>query len=885
MKQYFKAIYFSDYPAEETSGKSVTIAFSEPEGRYYETIKHFSNEEIRELIGMNSYQQLSQVAEVEERSVNQVIKRLIKKNLKEHSENYSSKDVTFVNSKAVPLQRWYPYIEGYSPEFVKQLIAQYAPQAKCLYDPFAGTGTTVFSADLLNISTVYSEVNPLLQFLVQTKINILQKTTKERKELAVKMKAIKKTIFKDLRKTKESLTLKRDFEQVFGKSKYFEEDVFKEVLKLRTYVDELVREDAMLGDLVSIAVLSSLIPVSLLKKAGDVRFKTAKELLKEQHQLKDVLSEKLQIIIEDLENTTVMLQKEHQLILSNAKNIDLIKNTKIDTVITSPPYLNGTNYFRNTKLELWFLRFIRKKEELRKFRDLALTSGINDVARKKKDEKVVEVESPLFEKTQVELIEKAYDKRIPVMAHHYFAEMQEIFGKLRKHLSKEANVLIDIGDSVFAGVHIQTDDILIEILDNLNYHFVEKKLLRKRRSRNKMVLSQTLLVFEYNSKEKQKSKKVKKSINWKKNWKIFKEELPYQQQPFAKRNWGNQRHSLCSYQGKLKPAIAHHLVNTFVPEGGAVLDPFSGVGTVPFEAALNGRHSYGFDISIPAYVISAAKVGISTKTACDEYIKALAQFIKKNKCTKAELEETKHFGYNKKIIDYYESKTLKEILLARRFMKLHFPKGPSQLLVMAALLHILHGNRPYALSRRSHPIVPYAPTGEFEYKSIIEKLKEKVYRTLEAPLTDEFTEGKIFLQDITEQWPMEIDNLDAIITSPPFFDSTRFYVANWIRIWFAGWSEEDFNAKINSFIEEKQKKSFSVYEDIFRQGRERLSRGGVFVLHLGKSYKCDMAAELMKVSKRWFKKADLFDESVAHVESHGIRDKGTVSSHQYLVLQ
>ena len=77
-------------------------------------------------------------------------------------------------------------------------------------------------------------------------------------------------------------------------------------------------------------------------------------------------------------------------------------------------------------------------------------------------------------------------------------------------------------------MHIQTDDILIEILENLNYHFVEKKLLRKRRSRNKMVLSQTLLVFEYNSKEKQKSNKVKKSINWKKNWKIFKEELPYQ---------------------------------------------------------------------------------------------------------------------------------------------------------------------------------------------------------------------------------------------------------------------------------------------------------------------------------------------------------------------
>ena len=45
-----------------------------------------------------------------------------------------------------------------------------------------------------------------------------------------------------------------------------------------------------------------------------------------------------------------------------------------------------------------------------------------------------------------------------------------------------------------------------------------------------------------------------------------------------------------------------------------------------------------------------------------------------------------------------------------------------------------------------------------------------------------------------------------------------------------------------------------------------------------------MAKELQKISKRWFKTADLFDESVAHCESHGFKDKGTVTSHQYLIL-
>ncbi|MBA7536668.1 hypothetical protein ES705_28932 [subsurface metagenome] len=157
-------------------------------------------------------------------------------------------------------------------------------------------------------------------------------------------------------------------------------------------------------------------------------------------------------------------------------------------------------------------------------------------------------------------------------------------------------------------------------------------------------------------------------------------------------------------------------------------------------------------------------------------------------------------------------------------------------------------------------------------------------RTLNEKLPLNFAPGKIFNQDTTLIWPQEINDLDAVITSPPFFDSTRFYLANWIRIWFAGWSAADFKYQINSFVEEKQKRDFAIYENIFRQTRERLKRGGVCVLHLGKSVKCDMAEELQKVSKRWFRAADLFDESVAHCESHGIRDKGTVTSHQYLVL-
>ena len=70
-----------------------------------------------------------------------------------------------------------------------------------------------------------------------------------------------------------------------------------------------------------------------------------------------------------------------------------------------------------------------------------------------------------------------------------------------------------------------------------------------------------------------------KSI-WLQNWSDFKSNLPHKNEPYSKRNWGSSLHSLCSYQGKLKPSIAHHLITCFSSEGDLVMDPFSGSGTL-----------------------------------------------------------------------------------------------------------------------------------------------------------------------------------------------------------------------------------------------------------------------------------------------------------------
>ena len=152
-----------------------------------------------------------------------------------------------------------------------------------------------------------------------------------------------------------------------------------------------------------------------------------------------------------------------------------------------------------------------------------------------------------------------------------------------------------------------------------------------------------------------------------KNWKHFKTKIPHRFEPYSKRNWGSSLHSLCSYQGKMKPSLVHHLISLLSNKNNIVLDPFSGSGTVLLESAINNRNSIGFDISTIATCISKAKVSNFNKKKIKKIIIDLKNYLKNNKPTKKTLKDAKEVCFNKNIKDYFEKNTYLEVLLARDF--------------------------------------------------------------------------------------------------------------------------------------------------------------------------------------------------------------------------
>lgn len=399
---------------------------------------------------------------------------------------------THVGGKGEHLHDWYPYIEGFSSGFVNEVQQTYLPNAKLILEPFAGVGTTPINLNFLDINCIYSEVNPVMQKIIALKSTIIKKNLLEKIETSEKIFGLIKNLENNISNIKPDENLKHTYSQAFKNSKFFNDENFINILKTRSLIDFYEKTDKELANIIEVATLACLIRSSLLKRHGDLRFKTPKELEKGTPIFIDELKSQLTIMAKDILTcpTTISYNK---LILSNSKNLINNDIPKIDGVITSPPYLNGTNYFRNTKLELWFSKYIKDSKSLRFFRNEAIVSGINDVT-KDSDSVIPDIVKDIY----IELKKNSYDDRIPKMVAGYTHEMSLVFKGITKNLKNGGIVCIDIGDSIYANIHVPTDEIITSLAKQNNLLLVDKKTLRKRKSKNNATLTQSLLVFAKN---------------------------------------------------------------------------------------------------------------------------------------------------------------------------------------------------------------------------------------------------------------------------------------------------------------------------------------------------------------------------------------------------
>lgn len=400
----------------------------------------------------------------------------------------SEKDVTHSGGRGETFHDWFPYLEGFSSQFVKDILDSRFSSSGSILEPFGGVGTTPLSLAQLGIATGYCEVNPFLCELIELKSKCLSLTQNSRGDIVTALNELVLSIGGRWDQLILDDELSKAYKAVFGTSAYFPDTNYLRILALKSIENSL--SEPLIRSFLRMAVATTLLPASNLRRAGDVRFKTEKELLVPTPNIIDLVIAKLKLFASDITSIRAQDFGSINLVCQNARELQGKQSAAFDGVITSPPYLNGTNYIRNTKLELWYLGYLTAKADLRSLRTEVVTSAINDVESHTGTRVIPEAKAIVDQITA-----NCYDSRIPKMIAGYFEHMKEVAAGIYDSIKVGSPVCVDIGDSVYGGIHVATHEILRDVFIGERLVFEDEIVLRTRFSNKGHRLSQRLLIF------------------------------------------------------------------------------------------------------------------------------------------------------------------------------------------------------------------------------------------------------------------------------------------------------------------------------------------------------------------------------------------------------
>ena len=256
------------------------------------------------------------------------------------------------------IHRWAPYVQGFSALFVQTILDQYrkAYRNPVILDPFAGCGTVLVQAKLNGYKSVGTELNPLLQFIANTKLNSWDISPKHLlstyKEIPRDKPCPAPAFLKSTSQFKRPVL--RNLEIINGG-----------ITSIRAYTEKQKK----VKDLLNLAFSAILVDCSNLKRSpclGYVKNKVVHESTPFV-----LFNQKVQEITDDLRliqwQYKDFIHTESKVICSNAMAFK--HKNKFDLCITSPPYMNGLDYVMNYKIEMGWLEFVRSQKDLKKIKD------------------------------------------------------------------------------------------------------------------------------------------------------------------------------------------------------------------------------------------------------------------------------------------------------------------------------------------------------------------------------------------------------------------------------------------------------------------------------------------------------------------------------------
>jgi len=252
------------------------------------------------------------------------------------------------------------YRACFKAELPRFFISLLTEEGDVVYDPFAGRGTTIIEAALLNRNVIANDVNPLSTLLSKPRLSVPSLADVENR----------------LRMIKFRNGLKADIDL----SMFYQPDTESEIVSLRNYlikrkknkeedfVDEWIRMVAtnrLTGHSKNFFSVYTLPPNQAVSQERQKKINKQRKQKPEYKNVKYIILKKTRDLTSGMNkkpiNQLKRIGSKALFLNEDARTTSGIKSNSVQLTVTSPPFLDIVNYAEDNWLRCWFNNIDAKK--------------------------------------------------------------------------------------------------------------------------------------------------------------------------------------------------------------------------------------------------------------------------------------------------------------------------------------------------------------------------------------------------------------------------------------------------------------------------------------------------------------------------------------------
>jgi len=393
---------------------------------------------------------------------------------------------------------FHPYKGKFHPKMVRSLLNYIFPKDKGLVmDNFAGSGTLLVEAGLMELDSIGIEINPLSVLMCSVKCSALLldiKILKSEIENYIKLAEIVLNEYFSKKKGQLSFNnfSKINFKEIEEKAKKL-----SIILKIKNY--EIVEQVLILKKLLSFVQEKHISDFLLLALSGTIsdiiRRKKEDFILAFSKRVKELyLRVYLFNKLNDILDIKVGNSKTYE---EDTRNMKSIENESIYAILNSPPYSTALDYIKNDYPQLILLELTQSIEELNKNMIGSPRFNHNSII-------ISSINLPNFASEIIKNLLNNDKRSLALRTYKFFTDMYETLKEMKRVLKNESKCAIIIGNNRFKinnnYIEIPNDKVIVELALSLGFN-VDKIINREvHKSSEGAIREESVIILEKGSK-------------------------------------------------------------------------------------------------------------------------------------------------------------------------------------------------------------------------------------------------------------------------------------------------------------------------------------------------------------------------------------------------